>query len=94
MFFMSGSCSPIAKAIANAPNPDPNPFIVTISMGSRFAIWRVQLFSSPQHIVAPRTNSEPREKDRASLNIKLFSFAVSSDSNMLAIVNNWHTCLL
>lgn len=49
-----------------APIPEPSPLATTICRGSLSAICLIQLFSSPQQIVAPRTKSEPKEKENPS----------------------------
>ena len=70
-----------ASARSRIPKPEPKPLSVTICIGSRSAMRRVQLFSRPQQRVAPRTKSEPREKRNASR-----TEFVSTDSKRLATV--------
>ena len=70
--------SPASSATASAPAPEPKPFTITICAGSFPEIARVQLFSSPQHTAASKTNSDPLEKERLP--------ASESESNALASV--------
>ena len=48
------------------PKPEKTPLIKTICNGSLEEIFRVQLFSNPQHTHANRINAEPKEKRKLS----------------------------
>ena len=50
--------SPMTSPIPRDPNPEKIPFNNTICKGSLEESFRVQLFSSPQQILARRINKE------------------------------------
>ena len=52
------------------PIPENIPFSRTICNGSFDDIFRVQLFSNPQQMVASKTNKEPYEKRRLDISSK------------------------
>ena len=59
-----GRCSPIKNPTISEPSPENIPLSMTISLVFRSAIFRVQLFSRPQHDAAKSIKIDPQEKDR------------------------------
>lgn len=62
MYFAAKFISPVVSETTMEPIPEQRPFMVTIWYVLLSEILRVQLFSSPQQMVAPRTKMEPIEK--------------------------------